>query len=49
MYDEIQSDVIEKKGTVIKICNLRELWNREELLQLKKSLNQFNKIKIKLK
>ena len=40
MYDEIQSDVIEKKGTVIKICNLRELWNREELLQLKKSLTQ---------
>lgn len=40
MYDEIQSDVIAKKGTVIKICDLREVWNRDELLQLKKSLTQ---------
>lgn len=40
LYDEIQSDMIHSKGTIIKICDLRERWNREELLQLKKSLTQ---------
>lgn len=40
LYDEIQNDLIHKKGTIIKICDLRERWNREELLQLKKSLTQ---------
>lgn len=40
VYDEIQNDLITKKGTIIKICELREKWNREELLQLKKSLTQ---------
>ena len=40
LYDEIQSDMIHPKGTIIKICDLRERWNREELLQLKKSLTQ---------
>lgn len=40
LYDEIQSDMIHPKGTIIKISDLRERWNREELLQLKKSLTQ---------
>lgn len=40
LYDELKSDLIGKKGTIIKIHGLRENWNREELLQLKKSLTQ---------
>ena len=40
LYDEIQSDLIAAQGTVIKIYGLREKWNRDELLQLKKSLTQ---------
>ncbi|MBD5544172.1 MAG: sensor histidine kinase [Lachnospiraceae bacterium] len=40
LYDDLQSDLIEDQGTIIKICGLREKWNREELLQLKKSLTQ---------
>ena len=40
LYDEIQSDLIAAQGTVIKIYGLRETWNRDELLQLKKSLTQ---------
>lgn len=40
LYDEVQNDLIKKNGTIIKICDLREKWNREELLQLKKSLTQ---------
>lgn len=40
LFDELQGDLIEKKGTIIKICGLREKWNRDELLQLKKSLTQ---------
>ncbi|MCI9421038.1 MAG: sensor histidine kinase [Eubacterium sp.] len=39
-YDDLQSDTIEGVGTIIKICGLREYWNRDELLQLKKSLTQ---------
>ncbi|MBE5993276.1 MAG: hypothetical protein E7247_12930 [Paenibacillaceae bacterium] len=40
VYNELQSDLIVGKGTIIKIYGLREKWNREELLQLKKSLTQ---------
>jgi len=40
VYDELRSDLIVEKGTIIKINGLREKWNREELLQLKKSLTQ---------
>lgn len=40
LYNELESDIIEEQGTIIKICGLREKWNREELLQLKKSLTQ---------
>lgn len=40
VYDELQSDLIVEQGTIIKIYGLREKWNREELLQLKKSLTQ---------
>lgn len=40
LYDTMANDLIEKKGTIIKICGLREKWNRDELLQLKKSLTQ---------
>lgn len=40
VYDEVQSDLIVEQGTIIKIYGLREKWNREELLQLKKSLTQ---------
>lgn len=40
VYDEVQSDLIVEQGTIIKIDGLREKWNREELLQLKKSLTQ---------
>ena len=40
IYDTLTSNKIEKKGTIINISGLREQWNREELLQLKKSLTQ---------
>ncbi len=40
VYDDLLSDLIVGQGTIIKICGLREKWNREELLQLKKSLTQ---------
>lgn len=40
LYDEIESELIDEKGTVIKISGLREKWNRDELLKLKKSLTQ---------
>lgn len=40
LYDEIESELIDKKGTIIKISGLREKWNRDELLKLKKSLTQ---------
>lgn len=40
VYNEVQSDLIVEQGTIIKIYGLREKWNREELLQLKKSLTQ---------
>ena len=40
VYNELQRDLIVGKGTIIKIYGLREKWNREELLQLKKSLTQ---------
>ncbi len=40
VYNELQSSLIVGKGTIIKIYGLREKWNREELLQLKKSLTQ---------
>ncbi len=40
IYDDLLSDLIVGQGTIIKICGLREKWNREELLQLKKSLTQ---------
>ena len=28
LYDEIQNDLIKKNGTTIKMCDLRERWNR---------------------
>lgn len=40
LYDEIESELIDEKGTIIKISGLREKWNRDELLKLKKSLTQ---------
>lgn len=40
LYDELENNLLEQKGTIIKIGGLREAWNREELLQLKKSLTQ---------
>ncbi|MCB6629684.1 ATP-binding protein [Coprococcus eutactus] len=40
LYDEMRSSLISDQGTVIKIYGLREKWNRDELLQLKKSLTQ---------
>ncbi len=40
LYDDLRSDLIKNQGTIIKICGLREEWNREEILQLKKSLTQ---------
>ena len=40
VYDELKSDLIVEQGTIIKIYGLREKWNRDELLQLKKSLTQ---------
>lgn len=40
LYEDVQSDLLQEQGTIIKICELREKWNREELLQLKKSLTQ---------
>ena len=36
----MRSSLISDQGTVIKIYGLREKWNRDELLQLKKSLTQ---------
>lgn len=40
LYDETQSNLLSDQGTIIKIYGLREKWNRNELLQLKKSLTQ---------
>lgn len=40
LYDELQGDLIKEHGTIIKICGLREEWDRNDLLQLKKSLTQ---------
>ena len=40
LYDEIDKQYINDSGTIIKISGLREDWNREELLKLKKSLTQ---------
>lgn len=40
VYNELQSDLILEQGTIIKIYGLREKWNRDELLKLKKSLTQ---------
>ncbi len=40
LYDELQDNLIEDQGTIIKICGLREVWDRSDLLQLKKSLTQ---------
>lgn len=39
-YDVLNDKGIESKGTIIKISHLREMWNRTELLKLKKSLTQ---------
>lgn len=39
-YDELDYNPIGEKGTIIKISGLREEWNREELLRLKKYLTQ---------
>lgn len=39
-YDLILNNDIKEKGTIIKISCLREKWNRDELLKLKKSLTQ---------
>ena len=40
LYDEIDKQYINNSGTIIRISGLREDWNREELLKLKKSLTQ---------
>lgn len=40
LYDELQDNLIEDQGTIIKIYGLREVWDRSDLLQLKKSLTQ---------
>lgn len=40
MGEDRRSSLISDQGTVIKIYGLREKWNRDELLQLKKSLTQ---------
>lgn len=40
IYNELQNGLIADQGTIIKICGLREKWNRNELLKLKKSLTQ---------
>lgn len=40
VYDELQNDLFIRCGTIIKIYDLREKWNRDSLLQLKKSLTQ---------
>ncbi len=40
LYDELHDDLIKDHGTIIKICGLREVWDRSDLLQLKKSLTQ---------
>ena len=37
LYDEIDKQYINDSGTIIRISGLREDWNREELLKLKKS------------
>ena len=39
-YDLVESTDIKDQGTIIKISDLRESWDREELLKLKKSLTQ---------
>lgn len=40
VYDTPQTDQIKLSGTIIHIEKLREEWNREELLKLKKALTQ---------
>ena len=40
MYEVADSPDIDTQGTAIKVSQLREKWNREELLKLKKSLTQ---------
>ena len=40
VYDTSQTDRIKASGTIIHIERLREEWNREELLKLKKALTQ---------
>ncbi len=37
-YEDIQVDNFPKKGTLIKISNLRDTWDRNELLELKRML-----------
>jgi signal transduction histidine kinase len=39
-YDSIKNDCFDDSGAIILINNLREQWNRSELLQLKKALTQ---------
>lgn len=39
-YDSTTDERINDSGTVIEIFDLRERWNRDEILQLKKSLTQ---------
>lgn len=39
-YDTVKNGDIENSGTIIKVNHLREKWNREELIKLKKSLTQ---------
>lgn len=40
IYEVADSPDIDTQGTAIKVSQLREKWNREELLKLKKSLTQ---------
>lgn len=40
VYNEEKNNIISNHGTIIKISKLRELWDRNELLKLKKSLTQ---------
>lgn len=39
-YEEVKKSVINEQGTIIVVDKLREKWNREELLKLKKALTQ---------